>query len=138
MVQRVLIQGGQAAAMTVSLPAIDVTVADCNQTCFDSRWSGLNPFMKGSVAVSNGGSAGVGYGQTLDVPPLFFGYGQIINPSNGQPTNEFGTTCYMLRGNGIDEWFYASVGTSGISFAVNGWTNLTVRFTFALYKRTSG
>lgn len=140
MTQRVLIQGGQAAAMTVSLPGIDVTTANCDQTCFDSRWSGLTPFMKGTIAVqggSNNVSASLSFGQTLDAPPLFFGYGQIIG-TNGQPTTAFGTTPYMLRGNGIDEWFYVGVGTSSLTVMVNGWGNSLVRFTFSLFKRTSG
>ncbi|MCK1543435.1 hypothetical protein IVB12_16075 [Bradyrhizobium sp. 179] len=142
MVQRVLIQGGQSAAMTVSLPGIEVTTADCNQTCFDSRWSGLTPFMKGTVQVNgvNGqnAAASVGFGQTLDAPPLFFGYAQTLSPSNGQPLGDFGTTPYMLRGNGIDEWFYVGVGTSSLTFMVNGWGGSILRLTFSLFKRTSG
>lgn len=141
MVQRVLIKGGQAAAMTVSLPGVDVTTADCNQTCFDSRWSGLTPYMKGTVAVqgSNSGNAfaQVSFGETLDAPPLFFGYGQIIT-SSGQPTSSFGTTPYMLRGNGTDEWFYVGVSTNALTWMVNGWGASIVRLTFSLFKRTSG
>jgi hypothetical protein len=142
MVKRVLIQGGQAAAMTVSLPGIDVTTADCNQTCFDSRWSGLTPYMKGTVQLtgSNGGNVfqQISFGENLDAPPLFFGFGQLINPATGQPTSPVGTTPYMLRGNGTDEWFYVGIATNSLTFMVNGWGASIVRLTFSLFKRTSG
>jgi hypothetical protein len=140
MVQRVLIQGGQAAAMTVSLPGVDVTTADCNQTCFDSRWSGLTPYMKGTIGVQGGSGnafSQLSFGETLDAPPLFFGFGQIIG-ANGQPTTTFGTTPYMLRGNGTDEWFYIGVTNSVLTAMVNGWGASYIRFTFSLFKRTSG
>jgi hypothetical protein len=140
MVQRVLIKGGQAAAMTVSLPGVDVTTADCNQTCFDSRWSGLTPYMKGTIFVqgTNGGNAAasLSFGETLDAPPLFFGFGQIY--SGGVPLGDLGTTPYMLRGNGTDEWFYVGVSTSSLSVMVNGWGASLVGFRFSLFKRTSG
>jgi hypothetical protein len=135
MVQRVLIQGGAAATMRCSLPGYDVVSATPDQTCFDARWSGFIPYIKGVVQGANDVPVTVGFGETLDVAPFFAGYTQDI--FGGAPTTAFGNTPFMLRGGGIDQWIYVLTTTSYMQLRVKYNTN-TFRLTYTLFKRPAG
>lgn len=133
MVKRVIIRGGASSAMIVSLPGYDAETATLNQTCFDSRWSGLIPFLSGQISRTGTGTSSASFGQTLDQPPLFVGHVQAIGAS-GTPTTTFGTTPYKLQASS-DEYFLVDVGVAGMNFSVNGWGNSILRLTYTLFKR---
>lgn len=135
MVNRVLIQGGQAAAMRVSLPGYDVNSATPDQTCFDSRWSGFIPYLKGTVQGANDVAVTVNFGETLDVAPFFSGYGQSM--SGGVPTTSYGNTPFMLRGGGTDQWLYVLTTTSYMQLRVK-YGAQAFRLTYQLFKRPAG
>ena len=135
MVNRVLIQAGQAAAMRVSLPGYDVASATPDQTCFDSRWSGFIPYLKGTAQSSNDAVVTVNFGETLDVAPFFSGYGQTMN--GGVPTTAYGNTPFMLRGAGTDNWLYVLTTTSYMQFRAK-YGGSIFRLTYQLFKRPAG
>lgn len=137
MVNRVLIQGGQAAAMRVSLPGYDVVSATPDQTCFDARWSGFIPYIKGTVQGANDVAATINYGETLDVAPFFSGYAQGINSGTGLPTTAYGNTPFMLRGGGTDQWLYVLTTTSYMQLRVK-YGGQVFRLTYQLFKRPAG
>lgn len=90
MVDRVLIRGGQSAAMRVSLPGYDVQTANISQLAFDARFANLLVYRRGTVAITGSGADNfIPFGETLDKPPLgFFIMGHF--PSfgiNGQTPN---------------------------------------------------
>jgi hypothetical protein len=135
MVQRVLIQGGAAATMRCSLPGYDVVSANPDQTCFDARWSGFIPYIKGVVQSASDVAATVGFGETLDVAPFFAGYAQAM--AGGVPTSGFGNTPFMLRGGGTDQWVYVITTTSYMQFRAN-YGGQTFQLTYTLFKRPAG
>ncbi|WP_407122736.1 hypothetical protein [Bradyrhizobium sp. STM 3561] len=130
-----LIKGGASAAMTVSLPGYDVTTADITQTCFDSRWSGLVPYLRGTIDDINDGGATVSFGETLAEIPLFIGHFKTL--SGGVPTTTYANTCTMFRGNGTDQWWYAEVGTSYLKFRAKFGSQAS-RLYYTLFKRPAG
>lgn len=69
MVDRVLIQNGQAAAIQVSLPGFDVKTATLDQMVFDARFANMNLFLKGSIFLTNGSWFTVGFGTTFPTIP---------------------------------------------------------------------
>ena len=136
MVKRVLIQGGASAAMLVSLPGIDVTGGiNCDQTCFDSRWSGLIFYRKGTIDSANDVAAAYGYGETLPTPPMLFGYVRTL--AGGAPTTAFGNSFNMLRGGGIDQWWYAEMQVNQFIFRAKFGAQAS-RLWFAIYQRPAG
>lgn len=141
MAGRVLIQGGNNAAMLVSLPGFDVNSANIDQTCFDSRWSGLNPYRAGATldATANGPTAVSSFGETLDLPPLFIGGFRNIN-SSGVPLSDYMTQPYFYRGGGTDYWWYVVTTTSNIQFQVfdNTGGSTFWRLYYTLFRRPAG
>jgi hypothetical protein len=135
MVQRVLIQGGAAATMRCSLPGYDVVSATPDQTCFDARWSGFIPYIKGVVQSSNDVAATVGFGETLDVAPFFAGHAQVM--AGGVPTSVYGNTPFMLRGGGTDQWVYVITTTSYMQFRAR-YGGSIFQLTYTLFKRPAG
>lgn len=135
MVQRVLIRGGDASAMRVSLPGYDVNSATIDQTCFDSRWSGLVPYLRGQVSSASDAAATVYFGETLAAPPLFLGHFQ--NTFNGAPITVFANTCTMFRGGGTDQWWYVIVTQSYLQFRAKSGGQVA-RLTYTLLKRPAG
>ena len=135
MVNRVLIQAGGAAAMRVSLPGYDVSSATPDQTCFDSRWSGFIPYLKGIVDTANDVTVTVNFGETLDVAPFFSGYGRTL--TGGVPTTAYGNTPFMLRGNGIDQWLYVLTTTSYLQYRAKFGAQ-AFRLNYQLFKRPAG
>jgi hypothetical protein len=136
MVKRVSIRGGQSAAMTVSLPGVDVSNATINQTCFDSRWSGYTPFAIGQLTSQNDNAAVFYFPQTLDQPPMCLCHFATLLPS-GAPTGIAEFSPSMLRGNGTDQWWYVSVDTNALLFRAK-FSNVVSRLTFSLFRRTAG
>jgi hypothetical protein len=53
MTRRVLIQGGQAAAIQVSLPGFDVLSATLDQMAFDARFGNMRLVQSGTIYVPN-------------------------------------------------------------------------------------
>lgn len=136
MVKRVLIRGGQSAAMLVSLPGVDVGSATINQTCFDSRWSGYTPYAIGKLTSFNDNPAMFNFGETLDQPPLCLSNFVILNGS-GLPSTTFSNTPAMLRGGGIDQWWYVLCTTQFLQFRAK-FGGSAATLSFSLFKRTSG
>jgi hypothetical protein len=137
MVRRVLIQGGAAATMRCSLPGYDVVSATPDQTCFDARWSGFVPYLKGTVQTSNDVAQNVFFGETLDVAPFFAGYAQSINITTGLPDYVYGITPFMFRGGGEDYWVYVLTTTSYMQFRAK-YDSSPYRLTYTLFKRPAG
>jgi hypothetical protein len=137
MVARVLIQGGVDNAMRVSKPGIDVETANIDQTVFDSRWSGLIPYMKGTINALGGGGGTINFGETLDAAPLFVGYFQNTITFGGSAVTAFGNTPVMLTGPGA-YWYYVLVTPSNIQYSTAGIGGQTSRLTFTLFKRPAG
>ena len=141
MVDRVLIQVGDQGEMRVSLPGADVNTANIDQTCFDSRWSGLIPYFTGAVDIFGGagqGSASMSFGETLDQPPIFMGWFNTTNGPGGAYFDGNGFTPTMVRGGGQDYWYYVNPTTTGCLFSLGGFNNTWGRFTFTLFKRPAG
>jgi len=69
MPKRVLIQGGQAAAIQVSLPGFDVTTATLDQMAFDARFGHLRLLMNGVIYIPYNTYQTVSYGTTLSRIP---------------------------------------------------------------------
>lgn len=137
MTNRVLIQGGATAAMIVSLPGYDVASVDVDHTVFDSRYSGMQPYRQGVTIDSvNDNSSVYAFGETLNGPPLMFGFFRTLTPG-GVPDQVYGNTCKMLRGGGTDEWFYAEVTTSSLTWRVK-FGGQAARLYFSLFKRVAG
>ena len=135
MARRVLIQGGAAATMRCSLPGYDVVSANPDQTCFDARWSGFVPYLKGTVQSYNDIAVNVNYGETLDVAPFFAGYAQMF--FGGTPVTVYGNTPFMLRGGGTDQWAYVLTTTSYMQLRVK-YGGSIFQLTYTLFKRPAG
>lgn len=131
-VQRAIIQPG---LMRVSFPGIEVTTADIDQTVFDSRWSGVAPYLKGTLDSANDGAAIQYFGETLPSPPLAFCYFRSLNA--GVPTTTFGNSPTMFRGNGTNNWWYVEVGTTAIQFRSLFGSQVS-RLYYTLYKKVAG
>jgi hypothetical protein len=137
MVKRVSIRGGQSAAMTVSLPGVDVTNATINQTCFDSRWSGYTPYAIGQIVSGNDNPSMFFFPETLDQPPMCLCHFATLGPS-GAPAGGAGEfTPTMLRGNGTDQWWYVLVTANFLQFR-SKFGGQNSRLTFSLFRRTAG
>jgi hypothetical protein len=133
--QRVLIQGGQASAMRVSMPGIDVTTADVDQTVFDSRWSGLIPYRTGQLTSVSQSTSTFSFGETLDQPPMCVCH--FVTLANGSPTSTFRNTPTIFRGNDVNNWWYVVVSTSYVQFN-SLFGNQASLLTFTLFKRVGG
>jgi hypothetical protein len=136
MVQRVLIQGGQASAMRVSMPGVDVTTADVDQTIFDSRWSGLIPYRTAVLTSVSNSDGNFFYGETLDQPPMCVAYCQTLLP-NGQPASTGRFTPTFFRGGGTDNWWILTVTQSYCQFKAQ-YGNQASACWFTLFKRVGG
>ena len=137
MSNRVLIRGGVNAAMIVSLPGYDVTTVDPDHTVFDSRYSSLQPYRQGVTIDSVSDNHSVySFGETLNGPPLMFGLIRTLTPG-GVPAQVYGNSCSMLRGNGTDQWFYAEVTASSLTFRTK-FGGQAARLYFSLFKRAAG
>jgi hypothetical protein len=69
MPKRVLIKGGSAAALQVSLPGFDVTTATLDQMAFDARFANLTVIMKGALAVTQNNWQTIYFPQAYPVIP---------------------------------------------------------------------
>ena len=134
MVRRVLIQGGAAACMSVSLPGVDVLSANIDQMAFDSRWSGHQFYASGTLDSHNSISAFFTFPSTLDQIPFLIGYVDT-NITLTPGTQYLGFT--MFRGNSQDYWIYANVTTSQLGFQVN-FGNQVGRLYYSLFRRVAG
>lgn len=133
MVQRVLIQGGASAAISVSLPGVDVTTANIDQMAFDSRWSGHQFYAMGTLD-SHIDTATYSFGETLAQIPFMAGY--VDTNITLWPGHKYlGFTNF--RGNKSDYWIYAQVTTSSVQFRYNCF-NKTGRLYFSLFRRIAG
>jgi hypothetical protein len=121
--------------MRISLPGYDVNSADIDQTCFDSRWSGVTPYLKGTLSSANNVPATVGFGENLASPPMFYGYFQNIN-GGGTPLSVFGNTMTMLRGGGTNNWWYVEVSVNAILFQVQ-FGSQAATLHFVLFKKVA-
>ncbi|WP_338821453.1 hypothetical protein WDM22_22160 [Bradyrhizobium septentrionale] len=84
MTQRVFMQGGASARLVVSKPGVDAALANLDQTVFDSRWSGHQFYLSGTLDSINDNTAQLNFGETLDAPPFMLGYcdpSVLLNPS---------------------------------------------------------
>lgn len=145
MTQRVLLQGGASAKLVVSKPGIDATVANLDQresktvwsrlaTVFDSRWSGHQFYLSGTLDSINDSTAQLNFGETLDAPPFMLGYCDpsiLLNPGAQY------LMCESFRGGGTDFWIYAAVTTSSIVFRFK-FGNQQGRLYFSLFRRIAG
>lgn len=135
MVQRVLIQGGaNAAAMQVSLPGVDVTTANIDQMCLDSRWSGHQFYKSGFVSSSNDVNNVFFFGETLSEVPFLVGW---VDPAITINPGVQALGLQNFRGNSSDFWYYAVVSTSAVQFRAN-FGNQVGRLYFALFRRVAG
>ncbi|MCP1852783.1 MULTISPECIES: hypothetical protein [unclassified Bradyrhizobium] len=134
MTQRVLLQGGAGAKLVVSKPGIDASVANLDQTVFDSRWSGHQFYLSGTLDSINDSTAQLNFGETLDAPPFMLGYCDpsiLLNPGAQY------LMCESFRGSGTDFWIYAAVTTSAIVFRFK-FGNQQGRLYFSLFRRIAG
>lgn len=134
MTQRVLAQGGANAKLVVSKPGIDASVANLDQTVFDSRWSGHQFYLSGTLDSINNSIAQLNFGETLEAPPFMLGYCDpsiLLNPGAQY------LMCEAYRGGGTDFWIYAAVGTSFIQFRFK-FGNQQGRLYFSLFRRIAG
>ncbi|MDI2110299.1 MULTISPECIES: hypothetical protein [Bradyrhizobium] len=134
MTTRVLAQGGAVARLVVSKPGIEATLANLDQTVFDSRWSGHQFYLKGVLDSGNDSVAQWPFGETLDAPPFMLGYCDtniILSPGTQY------LQCEAYRGGGTDFWIYAAVTTSSIVFRFK-FGNQVGRLYFSLFRRIAG
>ncbi|MGY4224319.1 hypothetical protein ACVMIH_001680 [Bradyrhizobium sp. USDA 4503] len=134
MTQRVFMQGGPSARLVVSKPGVDAALANLDQTVFDSRWSGHQFYLSGTLDSINDSTAQLNFGETLDAPPFMLGYCDpsiLLNPGAQY------LMCEAYRGGGTDFWIYAAVTTSSIVFRFK-FGNQQGRLYFSLFRRIAG
>ncbi|UGY14214.1 hypothetical protein HAP48_0037500 [Bradyrhizobium septentrionale] len=134
MVNRVLFQAGAGAAMSVSLPGVDVTAANIDQMVFDSRWSGHQFYASGTLDSSNDSVATFVFPAALDAVPFLAGYTDT-NITLSPGTQYLGFTNF--RGNSSDYWVYAQVTTTSLQFRFK-FGNAVGRLYYALFRRIAG
>ncbi|PDT77171.1 hypothetical protein [Bradyrhizobium sp. C9] len=134
MIQRVLMVGGANAKLVVSKPGIDASVANLDQTVFDSRWSGHQFYLSGTLDSINNSIATQSFGETLPEVPFMLGYCDpsiLLNPGAQY------LQCEAYRGGGTDFWIFAAVSASAIQFRFK-FGNQQGRLYYSLFRRIAG
>lgn len=114
-IPRVLFQGGQNAALRVSLPGWDVTSADIDHLVFNSSYSGLSIVQRGSTYCSRRGSATVLWTVAQEhIPNVLWGC-KFLNDLSS--LRYFGPYIYYGLNNSDD--YIQAIATAGyITFSV--------------------
>lgn len=118
MVDRVLIKGGVAAAMQVSMPGFDVNSASLANMAFDARFANMHLVAQGLVYVNWETETFVAYGTTYaTIPRVFCGFVPPSSSPNPDPIEITSPDAVLTSGSGTWLSLTRAIGqTNGISF----------------------